>query len=401
MDLLIVLAFLSILVFLVINEIVFKKQLEKKLKDSFITIAYEALNSNNKLFLDLAEQKFQTLKVETQKDFDQKEQNFSNLIKPLSTMIEDYKKIVEELEIENIKTLTTMSTSISSLSDQATKLSLETSKLNNVLGTAKQRGRWGEITLKKILELAGLNSFTDFSEQNSDESGNKPDFVIKLPNRRNIIIDSKFNADSYIRALEASSEEDRNKYLKAHSKAVLETCKDLAKKKYHESAEYSADFVVMFVPNDSVLASAVEQDSNLLEQAMSLKIVIATPSTLYAMLKVVALGWQEFEFNQNAKKVKELGSELFKRTRTLTSHFNELNIALKRSVKAYNSIIGSFETNFLSQLNKFKEYGVTSDELISEGAILEDIRDLNQDSKYLSDNSDANSQKSVGPADLP
>ncbi|MCE2928368.1 MAG: DNA recombination protein RmuC [Candidatus Caenarcaniphilales bacterium] len=374
---------------------------EIKLKDSFNALAAEALSSNNRLFLDLAEQKFDNLKLDAQKNLEIKEQSFSNLLTPLSKMISDYKSAVESLELENAKSLTSINGSLFALAEQAGKLSLETTKLNNVLGTAKQRGRWGEITVRKILEQAGLNSFTDFTEQNIDQAGTKPDFVIKLPNKRNIVIDSKFNADAYIRAIESNTDEDRNKHLKAHAKNIADTCKDLSKKKYHEADQYAADFVIMFVPNDSVLAAAAEIDPIIVENALNNKVVLATPSTLYAMLKVVALGWQEFELNQNAERVREIGKELFKRARTLVEHLDDLQLGMKRSVKAFNNLVGSFETKLLPQLNKFKEYGVTSEELESTELLLDEIRVVNQQSKYLVDTSDATSQKSVGPADLP
>jgi len=372
-----------------------------QLKDTFNALAGEALKSNNQAFLDLANQRFDNLKIEAQKTLEQKEESFTALLKPLDEMVREYKKSVDEMKVENAKSFTSIGDTLTALSTEANKLSIETIKLNNVLGTAKQRGRWGEITVRKILELAGLNSVTDFSEQSRDQSGNKPDFVIKLPNNRNIIIDSKFNADAYIRAMEASSEEERNKHLKDHARSVMDTVKDLAKKKYNESDEYSADFVIMFVPNDSLLAAAAEQQVTIVEDAMSSKIVLATPSTLYAMLKVVALGWQEFELNQNAEKVKEIGQELFKRARSLVEHIANLRAGLQRATKAFNDFIGSFQTHLLPQLNRFKEYGVVSDQIDSLDSIPDELRDLNYGSKYLADTSAATSQKSVGPADLP
>jgi DNA recombination protein RmuC len=281
------------------------------------------------------------------------------------------------------------------------RIYLETTKLNNVLKSSKQRGRWGEMQVQKILEMSGLDAHIGYTEQGIDQSGTRPDFVVKLPNKRNIIIDSKFNADAYIRAVEATNDEDKQRHYRDHAEHVRATYKSLAKKKYTESDDCAIDFVIMFIPNDSLLASAAEIDSNIVEEALSYKIVLATPSTLYAMLKAIALGWQEFELNQNAEKVKVIGVELFKRAITLVEHFSEIQKGLTRAIKGYNNTIGSFQTKFLPQLNKFKEFGVVSEEIGEPDLIEELVRDINYESKYLSESSEARSQKSVGPADLP
>lgn len=333
---------------------------ETKLKDSFTALASIALENNNKNFLTLAEQKFENLKQEANNTLENKKQGFENLLKPINEMVSTYKTEVEKLQKENISTFTKFEQQLSQTKEVNQSLLQETNKLTLLLSNSKQRGQWGEFTIRRILELAGLADRFDFLEQPQDESGKYPDFVVHLPNHRSIIIDSKFNADSYLKALEVSTEQEKTGHLKQHSLNIKATIKSLIKKDYSSNNPDAIDFIVMFVPNDSFLNAAIEFEPNLVDDALKDRIVFATPSTLYALLKAVALGWEEFNLSQNAQQIQSIGYELLSRVETFINHLSKVGKGLDTAVKGYNEAVGSFESRLVQQVNKFKELGISS-----------------------------------------
>lgn len=339
--------------------------LQNKLKDSFSALAAEALKNNNDNFLNLAAEKFQRLKSDATNTLEAKETKFETLLKPVSEMIATYKSEVEKLQKDNLTRFTKFEEQLGNSNQVNQSLLEETNKLTKLLSSSKQRGQWGEIAIRRILELAGLANHFDFIEQQQDEAGKYPDFVVYLPNSRSIVIDSKFNADSYIKSLETNSDQERQSHLKQHSLNIKATIKALIKKDYPKSNSSAIDFTVMFIPNDSFLIAATEFDPNLIEDALKERIVLATPATLYGLLKAVALGWEEFKLSENAEQIRTIGSELFNRVDKFIEHLSKVGKGLDTAVKGYNEAVGSFKTRLVQQVNRFKELGISTKKELS------------------------------------
>jgi len=243
-------------------------------------------------------------------------------------------------------------------------LARETSNLTTALRSPQTRGRWGEQQLRRLVELAGMMEHCDFDEQVSivtDRGGTqRPDLVVHLPGDRNVVIDSKVPLDAYLASLEASSDEERQRQLERHASQVKNHVDELAKRSYWSQLRDSVDFVVAFIPGDPLLSAAWEKDPNLFEYAAANHVLLATPTTLIALLKAIAFGWQQDAMAQNAKVVAELGQELYRRIRTLGSHLDGLGKSIATTVRNYNSLVGSLERSVLPQARKFKDLGVIS-----------------------------------------
>jgi len=243
-------------------------------------------------------------------------------------------------------------------------LARETSNLTTALRSPQTRGRWGEQQLRRLVELAGMMEHCDFDEQVSivtDRGGTqRPDLVVHLPGDRNVVIDSKVPLDAYLASLEASSDEERQRQLERHASQVKNHVDELAKRSYWSQLRDSVDFVVAFIPGDPLLSAAWEKDPNLFEYAAANHVLLATPTTLIALLKAIAFGWQQDAMAQNAKVVAELGHELYRRIRTLGSHLDGLGKSIATTVRNYNSLVGSLERSVLPQARKFKDLGVIS-----------------------------------------
>jgi DNA recombination protein RmuC len=238
------------------------------------------------------------------------------------------------------------------------------------------RGQWGELTLKRLAELAGMVEHADFIEQeqvNSETGTLRPDMVIHLPDQRAIIVDAKTPLDAYINATEADSDETRNSELERHTRNVRKRVKELAAKSYWSQFDESPDFVVLFIPGDQFLSSALERDHRLLEDALQEKVILATPTSLVALLRAVAFGWKQQEVARNAETIREVGVQLYERLATFTTHLNKVGKSLDGGIEAFNKAVGSLDRNVLPSARRFTEMGIHPKKEIVEPSSIEKL----------------------------
>lgn len=350
-----------------------KKFLEEArvhLTDSFKALAAESLDNSHKTFLQLATDKFKSLSIEAQTDLEGRKKAIQDLLQPLNETMATYQRKTDEFAQKYSSQFGQMSEQLMNVAKTQSALQSETSRLVNALKHNQKRGEWGEITLRRVVELAGMMEYCDFDTQvtgETEDGQQRPDMVIHLPNQRDIIVDSKVPMTNFMEALEAETDEKKKELLSKHSLALKLHIDKLSGKGYWKAVENSLDFVILFVPNDSVLYAALENyKGNLMEEALSKNIILATPATFLALLKAVAYGWQQKKIAESAAKVYELGRELSDRVSTVVGHFNDLGKNLEDAVQAYNKAAGSMESRLFISARKFRELGGADWKNISE-----------------------------------
>lgn len=330
---------------------------QKELRLAFDSLAGQALKASTDQFLTLARKTFEGEQKEGVLQLEHRKMAITKMLDPLKESLREYKQVLQAVEKERKQDK-------GKLSEQLHRLGQETSELARVLRHPGSRGQWGQMTLRRVVEMAGMNARCDFDEQVSvqtDQRGRfQPDMVVRLPNSRTVVIDAKTPFDAFYRALEAEGEEDRQALLQRHAQAIDHHAKQLAGKQYSQLFEHNVDFVVMFLPAESILHAAVQVSPGLIESAMNKKVIIATPSILMAVLRAVASGWQEQNLAQNAKKISELGKELHRRLAIVFEHHSKLGSALESTVTHFNSLGASLEARVLPQARKFAELGADS-----------------------------------------
>ncbi len=331
------------------------------LSDTFRSLASEALAGNNQGFLALAEEKFRALKDETAVELNHRHSSLEALLNPLTESLRTYQQETKDLEDKRLREFSSVSEQLKHLATAQSTLQTETSKLVNALRSPHIRGRWGEIALRKTAELAGMSAYCDFHEQESTstETGRlRPDMVVKLPAGRDVVVDSKVPLNAFLDSLEATTDETRDAALRRHATHVKTHIRQLAAKEYWDQFPSAPEFVVLFIPNDSFLAAAAEQDPSLIETALTQKVVIATPTTFIALLRAIAYGWRQEQVAEGAQRISLLGQELAERMGTLTEHFSKVGFALARAVESYNATVTSLENRILPSARKFQQLGV-------------------------------------------
>jgi DNA recombination protein RmuC len=340
------------------------EQSETRLRAAFDSLAGEALRANSALFLQLAREALGRDQAVAEGALREREAAVAHLVAPLRTALERTEAQVQALERERREAFASLRTQIEALSGGQAQLSRETRNLVTALRRPEVRGRWGELTLRRLVELAGLTEHCDFTEQvrvTSDEGALRPDLVVHMPDARDLVIDAKTPLDAYLAALEAESDEERAAALKRHAQQVESRVRDLAAKSYWSQFERSPEFAVLFLPGDQFLSAALAERPELLENALGQGVIITTPSTLIALLKTVAYGWRQSAVAHNAAIIRDLGQELYRRLASFDGHLARMGQRLSAAVEAYNAAVGSLERQVLPQARRFTELGVTAD----------------------------------------
>lgn len=336
---------------------------QAKLENAFKALAADALKSSNEQFLKLAQETLQKHVTQASGDLDLRKKAVEDLVKPITDQLKQYQEKADAMERERATAYGDLKGLMQAVQTTQDKLKVETGSLITALQRPGVRGKWGEFTLRRVVELAGMTEHCDFQLQEtvSDVDGmQRPDLVVHLPNKRDIVVDSKAVAEGYIEALQATTDDLRRAALSKHASHMREQMRALSEKKYWEKFARSADFVVLFVPAEPILDAAVQADPALIEDAMLRKVVIATPSTLVALLKAVAYGWRQEKLAENSAKVADEGKKLLDAINVWAGHFLKLRGAVFDLVQHFNATQGSIERNVLPKARTMKELGIAT-----------------------------------------
>ena len=332
------------------------KEAQARLLDSFKALSADALRANNLSFLDLARETFAKLHQQSAGELEKREQAIDSLVKPLRESLDKVGQSVVEIDKARADAYGRLSEQLKSLGTAQTQLQVETAKLSNSLRSTTTAGTWGELQLRRVVELAGMTAYCDFAEQQTS-GALRADLVVRLPGGQHIVVDAKAPNDAYREAANTSDETIRAAKLAEHAAKVRGHIDALGAKNYWEQFQPSPEFVVLFLPGDQFLSGALQSDPSLIDRAIAKKVLLATPATLIALLKAAAYGWRQEDVARNATVIADLGRALYDRISNFAENLDKVGRGLETANKAYNAAVGSFEQTLLPGARKFSELG--------------------------------------------
>lgn len=341
------------------QQIDFSKKATEELQNKFEALSGKIFQTQNESFLKLANHQFNQWQKDAHRDYDLREKTFAGVVDPVQKALKQVDEKIHNLEKERVGAYADLRRHLTDLASVQKELRLETSSLVKALRSPTGRGQWGEMQLKRVVEMAGMLNYVDFVEQESrtDESGQtlRPDMLIKLPGNQLVVVDAKTPLMAYLEALDCQDDDMRRQKMAEHARHIRTHLKNLSQKGYWQQFENTPEFVVMFLPSESIFSTALEQDPSLIECGVRDKVILATPTTLIALLRAVSFGWRQEALQDNAKQISVLGAELGKRLQDMIIHFNKLGKNITQSVECYNQTLGSFESRVMVTAKKFQD----------------------------------------------
>jgi DNA recombination protein RmuC len=339
------------------------RETTRSLKDTFNALAGNALKSNTAQFLQLARENMKQYQIKAEDNLNQKEKAIEGLVKPIRDALDKTEAEIRRMENERKQAQGALTQQLQSIAESHRLLQSETRNLVQALRRPEVRGQWGELTLKRLAELAGMAEHCDFHVQESVQTvqgQQRPDMVVRMPDKREIVVDAKTPLDAYLSAVECSDDTERRGHLEHHTRNVRARIKELSGKAYWRQFRFSPEFVVLFIPGDQFLSAALEMDHTLLEEALSQNVILATPTSFVALLRAVAYGWRQEALAENADTIREVGQDMYDRLITFAEHLSKLGRSLDSSVDHFNKAVGSYDTRILPGARKFVDMGISA-----------------------------------------
>jgi len=354
------------------EKIALLEEAQARLAQTFKALSADALSANNQSFLDLAKSTLEKFQESAKNDLTTRQKAIGDMLTPVHQALEKVDVKLLDLEKERVSAYQVLRNQVAEMVTSQKELRLETSNLVKALRTPNVRGQWGEMQLKRVVEMAGMVAYCDFTEQVSVDGENgrlRPDMVVNLPGGKKIVVDAKAPLSAYLESLEAPDDQIRSNKLAEHARQVRGHIRTLSQRAYWDQFESTPEFVILFLPGETFFSAALEKDPALIEVGVREKVILATPTTLIALLRSVAYGWRQESIAENAKAISDLGRELYKRLGDMGSHITRMGRHLGQAVDSYNQTVGTLERRVLASARKFKVLDASTDDMEEIAAI--------------------------------